>query len=725
MHMRNLFFAIFLTSVAFAQSTQPPASQPAQPQSQPGAPATAPQQKPPDTTAPAPQAGTSPAQPTPARPAGAQSPASRAAAYYHYSVGHYYEEMITTYGRSEYLNNAIEEYKQAIAADPNSQFLNAALAELYAHTGRLRDAVNEATDVLRRDPDNLQAHKLLAHIYVHALGDIQSGTQSREMLQLAITQFEAIVRLEPEVAENHLMLGRLYHAANDPTRAEAQFKAATAIDPGYDDPNGATIELANLYTDEGNTQRAISTLSSLPEGARTGKTYMALAYAFQQSGDSKNAIKNYRKAIELDRENLDAHRGLATSLLAEGETDAALAEYKTVVAADAQDAQSLTRMADIYRRTGRFEQSLEALKQAEGVSQDSIEIPYIRAQIFEAQGRFDEAAAILQTLVQRSSRPENSAGDRNNLAIFLERLGTVYKEGSRPALALETYRKMLDLGPELAVRGYENLIDSYNEQKQYQEALRIAQEGTQKLPDSRTLKLRYAEQLAESGRADDGIAQARSLLKNTPADADVWAYIGQINLRLKRWKDAEEAVAKAAQLSSRPEQRQSSDFLLAEIYERQKKFDEAEQVFKKLLASDPENASVLNYLGYMLADRGVRLEEALGYIKRAVALDPQNGAYLDSLGWAYFKLGNYELAEENLRKASDRMANDGTIQDHLGDLYHKTGRLKLAATHWERAIDEWNKTVPGDVDPNDVSRTQKKLEGVKVKLAQQGTTLKQ
>ena len=69
----------------------------------------------------------------------------------------------------------------------------------------------------------------------------------------------------------------------------------------------------------------------------------------------------------------------------------------------------------------------------------------------------------------------------------------------------------------------------------------------------------------------------------------------------------------------------------------------------------------LNYLGYMLADRGTRLDEALGYIRRAVALDPQNGAYLDSLGWAYYKMGNYELAEENLRRA---VGSHGRRPDH-------------------------------------------------------------
>src|SRR5260370_17176211 len=99
----------------------------------------------------------------------------------------------------------------------------------------------------------------------------------------------------------------------------------------------------------------------------------------------------------------------------------------------------------------------------------------------------------------------------------------------------------------------------------------------------------------------------------------------------------------------------------------------------------------------MLAERGMRLEEALGYVKKALEQEPESGIYLDSLGWAYFKLGNYELAEENLVKASQKVA-DGTIQDHLAELYFKTARVKLAANHWERALQAWNTTTPSHSD---------------------------
>ena len=96
--------------------------------------------------------------------------------------------------------------------------------------------------------------------------------------------------------------------------------------------------------------------------------------------------------------------------------------------------------------------------------------------------------------------------------------------------------------------------------------------------------------------------------------------------------------------------KESARFMLGIIYERQKKFDLAEEQFRKVLDANPDNAAVLNYYGYMLADRGVRLDEATSMIQRAVNAEPNNGAYLDSLGWAYYKQDKLPEAEEYLQK---------------------------------------------------------------------------
>ena len=279
---------------------------------------------------------------------------------------------------------------------------------------------------------------------------------------------------------------------------------------------------------------------------------------------------------------------------------------------------------------------------------------------------------------------------------------------------------MLDLGDENAIRGYQQIIDTYRDNKQWQMATNVAEEAAKKFPNDRDLQMVAAAQEADMGNPGPAIEHVKSLLKGNPADDQrVYVALAQMYSRVKQWPQAEENINKAIELSTKPDDKDYALFVAGSIYERQKKYEKAEEAFHKVLADDPKNAQALNYLGYMLADRDTRLEEALGYIRRAVALDPQNGAYLDSLGWAYYKMGNYDLAEENLRRASERINNDPTVHDHLGELYMKTGRLKLAAANWERSLEEWNKTIPAEMDTDDIAKVQKDLETARVKLAKQ------
>src|SRR5947209_8201757 len=127
----------------------------------------------------------------------------------------------------------------------------------------------------------------------------------------------------------------------------------------------------------------------------------------------------------------------------------------------------------------------------------------------------------------------------------------------------------------------------------------------------------------------------------------------------------------------------------------------------------------------MNADTGVKLAQSLNLTNQALRFGPNTATYLDSLGWDYFKLGKYDLAEENLNKAASHMSSDPTVQEHLGDLYQKTGRLKLAAAHWDRAVQEWNKTVPAEQDSEAFAKVQQKLDAAKVKLAKEESGNKQ
>ncbi len=329
-------------------------------------------------------------------------------------------------------------------------------------------------------------------------------------------------------------------------------------------------------------------------------------------------------------------------------------------------------------------------------------------------------------LLKKSEKADGkySNGEKSNRAVFLERLGTIYRDQGNNQAANEVFREIIALGGDENIeRGYQQIIDTWREAKEWQKATDVANEAVQKLPSSRDLKMVLAAQQADMGDADKALKEVRANVEgrrhSANDDRQVYITLAQMNTRLRRFGDAEQALDKAEALSTKQDDKEYVWFLRGSTFEREKRYPEAEEQFKKVLASDPEHASALNYLGYMLADQNMKLEEALGYIKRAVDLDPANGAYLDSLGWAYFRLGKYELAEENLVKASQKINTDPTVHDHLGDLYQKTGRLKLAASNWERALTEWNRTIAAEVDPADQARVQKKLDSAKMKLAKE------
>jgi tetratricopeptide (TPR) repeat protein len=642
----------------------------------------------------------------------------RAAAYYHFTLAHMYEEQVATYGRSELANKAIEEYRAAIDADPTSAYLTSGLAELYAKTGRIRDAVVEAQDIIKRNPNNLEARRLLGRIYLRSLGDMQAGSGSESVLKLAIEQYEQIVRLQPDSMDDHLLLGRLYRLNNDLQKAEGEFKIAVKLQP---DSEEAVTTLAYLYNELGDTARAAQVLSSVPDPERSAKLYSALGYTYEQQKQYKEAIEAYRHAIEMDRDNLDAIRGLAQNLLNDGQADAALEQYKVIADANPEDAQTYVRIAEIYRKQGKYDLALDDLKKAESMVQDSVEVPYNIAAIYQAQGRYDEAVPIMKDLLKKSEKPDGkyTTGEKSNRAVFLERLGAIYRDQGNIQAANETFREIIALGGDDNIeRGYQEIIDTFREAKEWQKALDTAKEAVQKLPTPQ-LKMVLAAQQADMGDADKALKDVRALLKGDAEDREIYLRLAEMNTRLRRFSDAAQALDKAEQLSNKPDDKEYVWFLRGANFEREKHYTEAEEQFKKVLASDPEHASALNYLGYMLADQNMKLEEALGYIKRAVDLDPTNGAYLDSLGWAYFRLGKYELAEDNLLKASQKINTDPTVHDHLGDLYQKTGRLKLAATNWERALTEWNRTLAAEVDPTDQTRVQQKLDSAKMKLAKE------
>jgi len=650
-----------------------------------------------------------------------------AASYYHYGLAHLYEDLAVNAGRPDYATQAVEQYKLALDADPNSAMLQNGLADLYFKIGRVREAVTAAKEQLAKDPNNLHAHQLLGKVYLRSLGDMQ-GSQSNDMLQLALGEYEKIAKLQPNDLETHLLLGQLYSLNHDSAKAEAQFKAAQTIDSNSED---AVLNMARLYGTQGEFQRAIDTLNAVPADDRTAREEFALGNSYDQVKKPAEAAAAYKAALDLEPDNLDSERGLANALLMEGKVDEAANVFTQVLAAEPNDVQSQIHLSEIQRRQGHYDEALETLKKAKELigNKDggSLELSYNEALIDDSLGRYDDATTVLTGILDGTAHADGKypESEKANRAIFLDRLGIIYREQNKTTEAVAAYKQMTTLGGEYVGRGYSGEVDAYRDAHQWKEATAVATEAAAALPKDKQTQLMYAGELADTGEVDKGLALATAQLKggaDNHEDRDVHNYLANMYIKLKRWNDANAELDKSEALAKNPDDKLYVYFLRGTLADREKQYDEAEADFHKALAIDPQNPTILNYLGYMNADRGVKLNEALDQIRKAVELDPQNYAFLDSLGWVYFKLGQYPLATINLQKAVERSSSDPTVHDHLGELYEKTGKLKLAVTQWERSMTEYAHSLASDADPADVAKVQHKLEGARVKLAKLNTT---
>ena len=704
------------------------------------------QDTPPETKAPA--VPPAPAQSQPAQTPAKQTPAAstpepdRSTAYFHLGMANIYEEEAAEMGRQELVSRAIEEYKLALNADPNSPQLSDGLADLYFRTGRIHDAEVTARTLLKSAPNDIAAHRLLGRIYLRQLGDgsnaVSSTSPSGNVLDQAIAEFEKIVDLQPKSVEDRMVLGQLYTVKHLPQKAEDEFKTAQSIEPESEE---VVLNLARLYAESGDLKHAVKVIEDVPVNNRSPKMEFALGAAYDQLKQPKDAISAYQRAADMDPGDAATLDSLAQALQNDGQFEDALKQFRALAEADPENVEPFIHISDILRRQGKYEDALAAIRKARKIDASSLEAGYGEGLLLDVLGRFDESAQTYEKMVDLTSHANGAytAEEKNSRSIFLERLAGVYQEQGKVDQAIATYQKMVDLGADAALRGLEGQVETYGTAKMFDKAVDASRKAVDvadkaaaaspKDPDLKgkamDLKLMLAGALVEDGKNDDGLTLARSLLDNSDHDRAVWLRLGQFYTQMRRWKDADDAYTKAATLTTRKEDRTYLFFLKGALAERQKHFEPAEQFFRQALELDSSSAMTLNYYGYMLADRATRLPEALKLIRKAVEIEPMNGAYLDSLGWVYFKMGNYELAEENLRQAVDRDQSDPTVHDHLGDLYEKTGRIRLAAAQWELSLSGFAKSSTADVDPGDVAKVQKKLETARVKLARQDSAIGQ
>lgn len=636
-----------------------------------------------------------------------------ASAYYHYTLAHMYAELAGTYrNRTDYVNDAIENYKEAIKADPQSPALSEELSDVYIQTGRLKEAQSDADETLKKNPNDLTAHRLLARIYTRLIGDAQRVDES--MLKRAIDEYKKITELAPRDADAWVMLGRLEKASDDSVEAEKAYQKALAIDPANED--GLT-GLALVYSDLGDNARAAQLLKTLADSNPSPRALQALAGAYEQMREFKLAAQALRQELTLNPPNeKDIMRALAQDLTLAMQYDDALAVYNQMVADDPTDANAFLRMSQIYRERRDFAKAREAGDKAKAVDPNSVEVRYNEVSILEAEDRVPEAAALLKDILSSTVRRTYNQGERASRVALLERLAALYRSYDQTDPAVDAYRQMAEVDSSLAPRAAAQVIDTYRSGKAFAKAQQEADASAKKWPDDRTLRVVRDTLLAEMGKADEAANDLKKMFDGK-TDRATYVSLADVYEKGRRFDDMAKALDSAEKLSQSDDDKIGVWFMRGAMFERMNRVEQAETEFRKVLKVDPDNAGAMNYMGYMLADRNLRLEEALNFILQALEREPGNGAYLDSLGWAYFKLGRLEEAEKSMRRAVDKTPRDPTVHDHMAEVLMKRGKVGEAVAEWQTSLKEWDTSSPAELRPEEIAGVKSKLETAKRQAA--------
>jgi len=206
------------------------------------------------------------------------------------------------------------------------------------------------------------------------------------------------------------------------------------------------------------------------------------------------------------------------------------------------------------------------------------------------------------------------------------------------AESAEIYEKVLSLRPETP-GSYVNLALMQAKMGQFEEAIRILQQGVKKIPESETLLTRLGHTYMVTGRLKKALEAMQAVLEVNPRSFDALLASGWILNFIGQKEEARGYFEKA--MIVEPENK----FLrknYATNLATSGKIQEAIAVFKILISDYPEDYEIWQDLGIAYGYVG-KFSDSIDSLKKAVSLHPTPLAYYN-LAVAFKKVGNIQEA---------------------------------------------------------------------------------
>jgi tetratricopeptide (TPR) repeat protein len=612
--------------------------------------------------------------------------------------------------RDENVEAAIGAYKRAMALDPSAAEVPAELAGLYMRQNRITEAMATAEQSLKIAPHNAEAHRVLGTIYA-ALAESDSkpgagsSTQASENATKAIGHLEEALRMPVGEPDPNLLanLARLYVHTGAYDKAIPLLRGLVDRERGWQD--GVSL-LVDAYAGAGKNAEAIAWLEeAAPDDPRL---YPTLGDFYERERRWKDSAGAYALAVAGAPRNVALKMSYASALLNAGDREGVdkardvLNEVMALRPTGATEQRALYLLSQAERRGGDLSGAEAAARRVIALNSKS---PWGYFALAESLQERQQYQAVIDVLLPAVSEMRSRSAAEPGLSLLLPHVGFAYEQLGQHDEAIAAFDEAHRLAPaDPLVTGY--LIQANVSAKKYAAAIELAGVARSEHPDDLRLARLQAQALRQSGQPDRAVAILQEVL-DKQADRPL-AYVALAQGYVDANRGAE-AVTLLEQAQVKFPSETSIGFELGAVFDKQKRFADAEAAFRQVLAREPDNAPALNYLGYMLAERGERLDESVTYLKKALEIDPDNGSYLDSLGWAYYKGNKLDLASDNLKRAAEQLKTNSVIQDHYGELLFKMGR-------YDDAIAAWTRALAGDGDSIDRAGIDRKIRSAHQKL---------
>ena len=356
-----------------------------------------------------------------------------------------------------------------------------------------------------------------------------------------------------------------------------------------------------------------------------------------------------------------------------GEYDAALTALDTARAQVTQTAGTVLLETQILQNMGRADDAARVMRAGVKVFDTDPILRASLARLYISQDKFDDALGQYAILIAQDAE--------NWEAVYAKAL--VHLEIEEYGEAESLFQRLIDSGERVDESRY-YLATSFERQGQLERAIdnyRLVSIGTNNFLGAQQQATRLSIALGAVDAAHDWLQRVS---RGQPRLEVLF-----INMEAQLLQQAG-LPAKAKQLLDRSLNRYPGevDLLFARViyFDSIKDLASSEADLRSIIAIKPDDARALNHLGYMLADQTTRYEEALTLLESAIALNPGDPATTDSLAWAQYKLGRYEEALQNIRRAF-AVFPDPEVASHMGEILWMMGRRDEALAVWQRALE--------------------------------------